>query len=40
MARWPRSELRVDSSKTCETRPMSLKTMICEPLLTAIPADS
>ena len=41
MARWARPrESRLASLKTCETRPMSLKTTICDPLLTAMPADS
>jgi hypothetical protein len=39
-AMWPRSVLSTDSSNTCGTRPMSLKTTILLPSLTAIPADS
>lgn len=40
IARWPVRLLRVGSSNTWDTRPMSLKTMIRSPLLTASPADS
>ena len=40
MARCPAREFRVASSNTCETNPMSLKTMVRLPFETAIPADS
>ena len=40
IARCPVREFSVGSSKTWDTRPMSLKTMIRSPLLTAMPADS